>query len=262
MSIEDRLSTWLGAPVAKFKAVYSFNTGGYHRDVDVHDHGNGNQYHNPFLGATEAPAFLLDSEIHFSENVKYFVYKNNGFIATSDNSRTPCESCEPGPCTRCDRNNSSPSRHLKRLASMNGLEILQCSDRESRQDFRLGSMTFHRDVATFVKLPPNKFNAKKPFTCCDVHKTFSKLASIALTDKFTEQQIHDLVTVAADEGTDVNRGSLKWFMDLLQCGKEVSRHLAFKDVRQGSFYKALVKGIDRHDAAERRTKFRGKLAFF
>ena len=191
-SAAERVSVWIGAPVEEFKCVYSLGSRGFHSDCE-----GGAQFESPFMGA---PAWLFDSDLELGEAAFYFRCGKTGFLATSSYA--------------CD---TSSNECLRRLAREMGLSTFECADETSRKFFRLNGFSLHRTFATLVALRPSTFSLLEPWTCCDNHRTCSRLASLQSVP-----------------------GRPIWIKDLLYDPGTFSKCLSFSDMPMGSDYKAFM----------------------
>jgi hypothetical protein len=189
-TIHARMSEWLGAPVRRFKIIHDFGSGSW------------NNIHDPFYGI-ETKTF--QDRLHYRERAVFYKYGKRGFIAYS--------------CNGDDDDEEEATASLVALATTNGLPLLQCRNRASREDFVLDGFSLHRDVATFVKLASNKYPM-----CCHNHKTLSKLATM----KKRGQAPSDAPLM---------------FFDILDDTSNERMHMSFKDMPYGEMYKATLSGL-------------------
>jgi hypothetical protein len=138
------------------------------------------------------------------EAAKFFKHEQLGFIA---------HSCY-GPATDDDDNEATK----RLLLFARGLEVLQCRDAVARIGFKLDGFPLHRPNATFVKLPVNSHPQ-----CCDHHKTRERVAAML-------------------SGNCAPHDAPIWFFDVLDGEEDQTVHLAFRQMRKGRYYKAVMAG--------------------
>lgn len=202
-NVKKLISEWIGAPALEFQHVYDLNSGGFHQDRV----GDNTQFECPLRGA---PQWLFQRDLELGECIGYFRKGELGFMATSGSFYT------------------ESNQILRRLAVEMGCSVLDLSDR-TRESFAIDGFSLHRQFATFLCLPPNTFKLDLPFTCCDNHRTFSKLAAIGGPYRVDFHPV--------------------WLKDLLHDARVYSTCLPFSKMPNGFYYKHWMRG-DLHPSDE------------
>ena len=202
------ISTWIGAQASEFKHVYDLGDYGCHSDVRDGPY-DGTQFECPLRGT---PQWLFQSDLKLGgENVGYFRKGELGFMATSSYSF-----------------DTESNQILRRLAVEMGLRVLDLND-HTRESFAIDGFSLHRQFATFLCLPPTTFKLDSPFTCCDNHRTFFRLAAIGGPHRVDFHPI--------------------WLKDLLYDAEVYSTCLPFSKMPNGLYYKHWMRG-DLHPSEE------------
>ena len=162
-----------------------------------------------------APAWLFEEDLEYDEQIYYFRHEDKdeykAFFACSSYSRSG--------------KSNELLRRLKRDMDMNKSLYSTIDNRpvlelesENRM-LKIDGFSLHRPYATFVSIGlPTSFNANGPFSCCDNHETFSRVAKL-------------------EDGIE---GLPLWLHDILYDAKQFSKCMPFTEMGNGTYYRYFM----------------------
>ena len=157
-----------------------------------------------------APAWLFEEDLEIDEQIYYFRHEDKdeyykAFFACSSYSRS-----------------GKSNELLRRLAREMKHSFRDCPVLELESENRMlkiDGFSLHRPYATFVTIESQpSFNADGPFSCCDNHETFSRVAKL-------------------EDGIE---GLPLWLPDILYDAKQFSKCMPFTEMGNGTYYRYFM----------------------